>query len=517
MRIMGVGLVAQCSIALYSIALCSTVVGAMGCGDDKPPAPAASTTVVAATTAVASASASAAPESKPVCERVEKKVWGDGANARTGLTLTRLGGDRVAIGMAFGNRPHQLIFDAKGNGTLSKIALQTGSKLALGVNNGVRHLQRVTVADNVAFADYRDKGKDGRRRIACGPTHDAPYLVFDGEPILKTDDSGRDRNKTPAASPSSAPAGSTSASASASAAPSASAATATSASASVVVTPDPGPAPEPKPKPKANKPLRELRDCRTFSDAAGDNIWSVGSELRSKDKDGAQSWLMRFFAQRQVAEGKKGKGPRITLFDKDLGEQPEKLHTLEAPIAHQLKDGSFVLTGRYRGRMLVWHLNEDKSVRGRLRAVSGGYPTLPRIFAEGGSHLLLTSQNVEPKRYAIRSLRLAPPAEISKTLSPHAYGDGKTSLAEPTLAIAGEQRWLVYHTGKRRQGSLVLLPVDKDLKAAGKSFALTEAGVETYESYAFARDGQVVVAYITRAKAKQPAQLITETLTCNVQ
>lgn len=461
------------------------------CSDDKTqssPSPTATATTTVApsakSAAVAPTSSAAAPPAKPVCERVERKVWGQGANPRTGLTATRLDDGGIVIGSAIHNTPHKLVFDENGAGAFTKVK----HKIPAGpeFKKGVRHLQRITVAKAAAFADYRDKHEDGKRRIACGPVDGEPYLLYEGMPLIAADDSGRGRKKTPAAS--------TSAEASASAAA-------------------PPPPPPPPPPVEGDKPSVELRDCRTFSDADAKDVWSVGSELRGEGEGDDKTWKMRFFALTGA-----GKGKRYTLHEQDLGASPKKLHTLEAPVAHRLSDGTFVLAGRYRGRMLAWLLNENKSRKTGLHGYPGGYPSLPRVLADGDDHILLTSQKATPKAWKLRALRLSSESKLAKALLEPDIGDEGTSLAEPTFARVGDQRWLAYHAGDRRQGKITVVPVSKDLEEEGQAFVVTSGDEAAYESFMFAtKDGKLVVVYISRPEKGKTAELISETLRCEKQ
>ncbi|MBW2456487.1 MAG: hypothetical protein JRI68_18360 [Deltaproteobacteria bacterium] len=476
-----------------------------GCQEEKAaPAPPSGATAAPQ----ASGSASAQPtqpatekKDQPICQSQGRKVWTENANPRTGLTVTHLPDGRITVGVAIGTRPHVLAFDQSGSGALQRVALPAGSVIAKRISSdeGVRHLQRVTaVGGDKTFADYRDKYKDGRRRIACGPiSTEAPYLLFDGEPLLRVDDRGRGQEKGKAAAT-----GSAKPATSGAARPAASG-TASAATEVVPLTP---------PELAKKQPTRELRDCRTFADPAGQDIWAVGSELQREDQDGATQWLMRFFTAPQGAGGQK------TLHTVKLGDSPDKLHTLEAPVAHRLSDGSFVLVGRYRGKMLAWLLGPDKAKKSALNRYGGGYPSLPRIVADGSDHLLLASQKVDLSRWKLRSIRIGGGSALADALTNPRIGEDDESMAEPTLALLGKQRWLAYHAGDRRKGRLMVVPVDAQLSAVGRAHGVTAREAQAYESHLLKAVGdQLLVVYIARPAPGKPAQLISEKLTCKVQ
>ncbi len=474
-----------------------------GCQEEsKAPSPPAATTA----TPQASGSASGQvtqptekPAAQPICRSEDRKIWTENANPRTGLTVTHLPDGRVTVGVAIGTRPHVLAFDKSGSGTLKRVTLPAGSAIAKQIpsSEGVRHLQRVTaVAGDKTFADYRDKYKDGHRRIACGPISTAaPYLLFDGEPILEVDDRGRGQEKGKAA-------GSAKPATSGAARPTTSG-TASAATEVVPLTP---------PELAKRKPTRELRDCRTFADPAGTDIWAVGSELQREEKDGANQWRMRFFTAPQ------GGGDRKTLHTIKLGDHPEKLHTLEAPVAHRLSDGAFVLVGRYRGKMLAWLLGPDKAKKSELNQYGGGYPSLPRIVADGSDHLLLASQKVDLSRWKLRSIRLGGGTALADALANPRVGEDDESMAEPTLVQLAKQRWLAYHAGDRRKGRLMVVPVDAQLSAVGRPHGVTDPKAQAYESHLLKAVGdQLLVVYIARPAPGKPAHLVSEKLTCRVE
>ncbi|MEM1033665.1 MAG: hypothetical protein AAGN82_25240, partial [Myxococcota bacterium] len=497
----------------------------VGCGEEEMMTP---TPTSGATAGVASAkprptattTTTASAEAGAVCRVIERKVWAKGANPRTGLTPRDLG-ETYGVGMAIGNRPHRLVFDGEGGGALEPLPLAAGHVLTRGVplDDGVRHLQRVTLnRSGRAFADYRDKYEDGRRRIACGPLDvaGAPFLVFDGQPLLDTDDSGRGRDKTPvtevppAAATTTSPSGTASAVSSVSSSPPAATASsrpppAATASASATAVPPPPPATPRPPSP----PGVELRDCRTFSDTSGNDVFAIGSELYRGDG----GWRMRFVLVTDEAGGN-----RIELGSYGLGDEPTRLHTLEAPVAHRLADGGWVVAGRYRGQLLVWLLDEQKKPRGDRATFAGGYPSLPRFFADGaGVHFLLTSLQVKPNIWKLQGLRFGnPPVLPEDMFDPEPPRTAAASAAEPTLARVGEQRWLTFHAGARRRGVVEVAPVDAQIRTIGASFEVTTPDVAAYESISFGRGDELVVVYISRPK-QGATEVVSERLACRAK
>lgn len=451
----------------------------------------------------ATASGTAEPKGE-VCEVVERKVWVKGANPRTGLTPRDLGSS-YGIGLAVGNRPHRLVFDDEGQGKLERLPLAAGHELGKGVplGEGIRHLQRITLTrGSRAFGDYRDKYEDGRRRIACGALdRDEPYLAFEGRPLLSADDSGKGRDKTPTTEvPSAVPSASASAAPSASATGSASAPAPTPAPSTTAASPAPPPTPTPAGV--------ELRDCRTFSDAAGNDIFAVGSELY---REGGE-WRMRF-----VLVPDEASGARIVLDSVKLGADPKRLYTLEAPVAERLADGSWVLAGRHRGQLFVWLLDQNKKPKGNRVTFAGGYPSLPRFYNDGsGVHFMLTSQQVKPNIWKLRGLRFGNPAKLSTDMfDPKPPPMAVESAAEPTVTRVREQRWMTFHEGDRRRGIIKVVPVDAEIRAVGEPYQVTTRDIAAYESVSFGAGDELVVVYISRPN-QGATELVSERLSCRV-
>jgi len=327
--------------------------------------------------------------------------------------------------------------------------------------------------------DYRDKYESGRRRIACGMLNREPYLVFDGTPLLDVDTSGTApaEQKLPDA-------------------------------ARRIATIKPK-----KPlEPISPSAKRELRDCRTMADPTGEDVWAVGSELVGEQVDGKTEWYMDFFVKTIG-----GQSERILLQRNALGNAPKKLHTLEAPVAHTLGDGSYVLAGRYRGTLIAWLLDTHKKKTSVLHRYAGGYPSLPRVIHDGDRDLLLTAKRMGQEQWAIHWMPLGQPAKLLETLTP--LGTGEPSRGEPTLARLGDQRWLQYHAGRRRHGQVTLVPVDEALKPVGQEHSVTPSETEAYESHLFAlpkRDWLLSI-YIARRGPSEVPELRGDLMKCTVR
>ena len=488
--------------------------------EDPPPTPVSVASVGDPSRASAGASAvpvtsAPAPErnpESPVCQVDDEKVWGKWANRRTGITPVKLGGS-TALGVAFGHQPAVLVFDAKGKGSLKRIAVakdkQLGHKLPKG--EGRRDLQRVTPALNdagrvVAYADYRDRYKEGRRRISCGlATTDQGLLVFDGIPLMDRKEKDAPPKATPQTSPPPTPTPPTPVAS----IPSASAAPPTAASGSA-----------PKlvfPKVLGKVKLRtvagatsEVRDCRSMVDPGGKSVWAVGSELYGKpNDDGSTDYKMRFFAQR---EGQ----ARRPLHSLALGKDPKKLHTFESPVATRFGSGGYVLTARYRGVLHGWRLDAELRVVETARKYRYGYPTLTRFAHDAQGQLMLASHRKGDKyRLSLAALGDTVPS-LPRTLTLPDLETTDPSVAEPSLTLVGDQRWLAYHAGDRRKGRLVVAPVDAKLLPQGEAFTVTREEENVYESVALpAGDGRLLVVFIRNG---EPApELVSRVLTCEVR
>ncbi len=491
---------------------------AVGCKKDEPGAggdtaqPAVSTTAAAPASAADQTpqeAASAAPGEVKLCEVEKEKSWGKWVNQRTGITPTELPNSKMALGVAFGNTPAVLTVTPDGNATLKRINPQDGSKVGRKIDSktGRRDLQRVTPivldGNTQAYADYRDKLKDGMRRIACGPAdNDKDLLVFDGEPVLdklkaeQKDAKPADSKQavTDAPAPSAAPA------ASGEAAPPGAARRLAHVGKLKLAPGLLGKKPETAAK---GEKLREVRDCRSFVDQRKQEVWGVASELVGEPKDDGYTWEMRFYV---LTPG----GAQVRIMTTKLGEKPKTLYTLEAPVAARMGD-DYVLASRYQGALYAWHLSSSFKPKGAVKRYGGGYPSLVRFADDSGDLRLFTSQQVSKDSWRLAALRLT--GGLPKGLSKLEWGD--ESRAEPNFARSGSQRWVSYHQGDRRKAQVMIQAVDGDLSPLGKPFAASPEGDEVYESMLLPlNDGKLYLVMLKKPKDQSAPELVSQVLSC---
>ena len=483
-----------------------------------------------------------------MCQVESHKVWGKQANRRTGITATRFG-DRVALGVALGNQPHVLVVEPSGEAKLVRLSAPAGAALVKDIPAalGSRDLQRVTpamIGDRLSgYADYRDKHKSERRRIACEPVEaNAPLLAFDGKPTFS------EQPAKPAAAPAkaaAAPAVDAAVAARAASPPPRAAADAAAsdagaatpeqrrvltqavrralrsaartaraqdagAAAPVPAAPAAAPPPPAPAAPVSDKPISELRDCRSFVSSDGRSAWAMGAELHGEPQAGKMKWSMRL-----VVLPARGAAQHV-LHTVALPDPPKELHTFESPAAEQLRDGSYALAARYRGSLLAWTLTSGKQKRGAMRTYGGGYPTLAHFIPDGMDYLMVTSQQTQGERYELRYGRI----DVNRAALPDSLLkpaiEGAQSLAEPSLARAGKQRWLAYQAGERREGQLMLVPVDSALGAVGRPYAVTEGQRSVYESLVLGLKGDRILAVFLQ-NSDAGAELVSEVLHCTVR
>ncbi len=449
-----------------------------GCKEDEPaPPPSPKASAATAPSGPTKAATAEPTETGPPCEPKNGEPWSEHANLRTGITAKHLSDGRLVVGVGVKDIPYVVEYDAQGKGSLRRLHVDPGDPIdePPKKGEGTRDLQRVTPTAKGYFVDYRDKYENGRRRIACGMLNREPYLLFDGTPLLDVDTSGAKPGDQPL--------------------PDAARRVATI-----------------KAKPLSREAKRELRDCRTMSDPTGEDVFAVGSELVGEQVDGATEWYMDFFVKTVG-----GQTERILLQRNALGTSPKKLHTLEAPVSHELDDGSYIVTGRYRGTLIAWLLDTHKKKTSVLHRYAGGYPSLPRIVHDDDRHLVLTSKRMGDEKWAIHWMPLGQPAQLQDALTP--LGNGDPSEAEPTVARLGDQRWLQYHASSRRHGRIHVVPVDENLKPVGVAHPITPEGSEAYESHLFAlaeRDWLLSV-YLSRPGPDQVPELRGHLMKCAVR
>lgn len=517
--------------------------GALACNKLKPTGgeTSASAVPVASATPAPAASEDLRPQDPgATCTAGERKVLAKWANRRTGITPVQMG-DKLALGVAVGNKPRVVVLDKQGKGEVVNVALADGSELANDIpkKEGKRDMQRVTpfkAADGkiTAYADYRDKWESKRRRIACElVANKQVVLAFDGKPLLDPE-AKKDEKKEPAKEAAKAPEAAAPTATAPALAGSAAVASAAKALGAMRRLRAPGAkADAPKadaPQPEAAKPeaapaapeakaegdkkeekkkaLREIRDCRTFVDNDGD-VWGLGTELHGEPQaDESVKWSMRLFVQPNASGG------YYLLDSVPLPKEPKELHTWEAPSAAERDDGSIALTARYRGTLVTFLLNKEHKPTGKAKSYRGGWPGMVELTPDGSNLLLLTSFKISGDTHELRIGKLGTglPATIDKPVI-----DGvDASLSEPSLAIVGGQRWLMMHAGKRREARLVVLPVDENMKATGKPYDVVGTAGGVAESRLFPLDGGKILAVFIQG-TKEGDELVSQELTCAVK
>jgi hypothetical protein len=266
--------------------------------------------------------------------------------------------------------------------------------------------------------------------------------------------------------------------------------------------------------PAPGKADRELRDCRTFVDASGQKPWVAGTELVNERKgDGPPKFRVTFFAQ--PAGGRE----RVTLRTAQLASEREAQSVFEAATAQELKDGSWLLTARYRGSLHAWILGADKRPRRPMQVFRGGYPSVPRFFAEGTDQLFVLTQKAGDARFELffgriesRDTKL-PAALTSLTLG--AEATPASGAAPPMLARAGEQRWLGYHGSEGRRASLLVVPLDAKLSPMGPGYTVVSGDPGVQESILVGlTNGRLLAIYL---RGGEPTELVSELLSCDVR
>ncbi|MBK7583687.1 MAG: hypothetical protein IPI67_26270 [Myxococcales bacterium] len=520
--------------------------GAVACNKDKNAGGSAETPSTATPAASGAPAAAASQDLRPedpgaLCSAGERKVWAKWANRRTGITPVQMG-DKLALGVAVGNKPRVLVLDKQGKGELINVAIADGSDLAKDIpkNEGKRDLQRVTPfkgADGKvsAYADYRDKYENKRRRIACELVQNKQVvLAYDAKPLIDSDAKKSDKKEPAkeAAKPAESAAPVAVAPPSTSTDPTRLSAgkalralsrlkqpglrgDPTAAGGVAKAEPDkPAGAPAPEAgKAEADKgekkpALREIRDCRTFVDKDGD-VWGLGSELHGEpESDDTVKWSMRLFVQPNASGG-------YYMLDKvPLPKEPKDLHTWEAPTAAERSDGSILLAARYRGTLVSFILSSEHKPTGKVKSYRGGWPGMVELAPDGSNLLLLTSFKVSGDTYELRIGKIGDglPTNLDKAV----FDGMDASLSEPSFALAGSQRWLSVHSGKRRDARLMVLPVDANMKAVGKPFEVTTGSGGVVESSLFAIDGGKLMAVYIQG-TKDGDELVSQELTCNVK
>lgn len=470
---------------MTKLALLSSVLLALGCtssdpapqkpADAVPPTspPSSASTAAAITSGAPGAGAAALDVGPPVCARSDEKVRGTGVNKLTGLTTKRVD-KKTVIGYAVGTEPRVLVIEKTGETNILKVKL--GSKAEPPpAKEGYRALMRVSPfsikGDTArAFIDYRDDFKDKRRRVSCGPADsDESFLSFEGTSYLDM---------------------------------------------------DPKPTGEEKKKLFSWKKLGgyvEVRDCRTFITQSSEETWALGSVLRGVEKpDGTNEWKMVFL----VDFGSRDE--EIVLHEAPLKGDPPKLINYEIPTSRRVGDKGFLVATRFGGSLMVGVLDQSRKLKGKFKTYRG-FPTMPDIGRAEDQFVIFTGigagQEKSLKALEIPSGTLDLPAGYTDvTLEPLAAGGGEeASFTAPELTVDKKgQRWLAYVEGPKNKAHLRVVPLDQNLKPAGRAFSVTEGEVFASEARLVSMDdGRLMVAYL-RDKAGK-TELVTEQLACEAK
>ena len=473
---------------LWCAALGAVLVGCPNNDQPAPeasaPKPASSAPAASAAAAHAAASATAAPgttgvaltpepaEQKPLCETIAQKSWGTGANRVTGLSTKRLIDQRIAVGLAIGNTPHVLVVSSSGEGHLLKVPAGEGSPLAepIPAAEGSRTILRVTPykvegGAAKAYVDYKDEYKDKRKRIACGPSDgDGAWIAFEGVPLL-------DRDPKPAGEERDALF---------------------------------------KKAEGADDGYHELRDCRTFIDIKKNETYVVGSELRAFDAgEGKTDYKASLVL---VTAPKKHEAH---LRDIALKGDPPADVQFEMPTTHGVKEGSYLLAGRFGGSLVAAFLNADKTPQSKFGTYPG-YPTRPEASRDDEGMTMMVGAFSAGKDFELRGVRIGPKNELPKAMVTIDTGDADAKTATDPMFLRDGQnrRWLAYVAGQRGKGQLKLVGIDESFKVVGKPHPVTrEAEGASEPRLVPLDDGRIFIVYI-RESAGAPGELVSAILKC---
>jgi hypothetical protein len=471
---------------MMKLAFFSSLLLALGCtssdpapqkpADAVPASPASAAAATSASAAGTAAGTAAAPAAAPdvgppACARSNENVRGTGINKLTGLT-TKYIDKKIAIGYAVGVEPRVLVIDKAGETRALKV--KVGSKAAPPPpKEGYRNLMRVSPFSIKgetarAFLDYRDDFKDKRRRVACGPADgDESFLTFEGTSYLDMapKPTGEDKKKLFSW--------------------------------------------------KKDGGYVELRDCRTFVTLQSEETWAIGSVLRGVEKpDGTNEWKMVLLVDFGAGD------EEIVLHEAPLKGDPPKLVNYEIPTSRRVADKGFVVATRFGGSLMVGVLDQSRKLKGQFKTYRG-FPTMPDIGRAEDDFIVLTGigagKEKSLKALVIPSSSLELPKGYTDIdLEPLAAGGGdEASFSAPELTVdAKGQRWLAYIEGPKDMAHLRVVPLDKNLKPAGRAFSVTEGDVFASEARLTAMDdGQLMITYV-RDKAGK-TELVTEQLACD--
>ncbi|MBL8716175.1 MAG: hypothetical protein JNL79_09280 [Myxococcales bacterium] len=415
----------------------------------------------------------------PVCTVDAQKSWGKGINVLTGLTPVSFPDGTVAIGHAAGMTPRVLVLSAHGTGKLVGVSVAKTSAFAAEApkpGKGTRLLWRVTpnhapTTTATAFLDFEDtyeapddpKGPKWKR-VVCGPADVVSQWVLDVGPAWFDD------AKTKV---------------------------------------DPIKAIEEK-HPIAG--YREVRECRTFFDAAKGHEWVVGSAIHI-DKVGAKlEASSRLFV-------KDGPGATDVVVHRS-GLKIEgglKAIDYEVPVVHELSGGGALVAARYGGgQLIVQLLDASKKPKGGPKSYPGSF-LMPDVADDGNDTVLVASMGIGKSNYALRALRATP--ALPATMSP-VMTDDDDSVSESRAEFLRDgkgQRWLAYlEDAEKGKGRLEIIPVDEAFHAVGRPYQVTKDDEKASEARLVPlKDGGFLVAYV-RDTGDGMGELVTEDLDCKV-
>jgi hypothetical protein len=401
-------------------------------------------------------------------------VWLKGANALTGLTEATLADGRAAVGFAIGNQAHILLVTSGGKGSIVKVPVAKGSRLATVPKDATRHILRVTPVkvtgeETRAFVDYEDTYRDGRRSVVCGPADASDnWVEFDG---------------TPCAPPKGA-----------------------------------------KPEQIAalfhgegsEKVCNEVRTCRTFTNLDRGETWVLSSDLHGVlQSDNTVAWRSDFVVE-TGAKGQKKIIESSPVKDKTLSDE-----YYEVPVSHALKNGSYLVAARHRNHLVVGVLGPDKALVGNLSRYPG-FPTLPDMADDGSDGLVLSTSFAKGKgEFGLRALRVhESKPELPKSL--HVVVTDKTTGEAPSesdpdfLRDAQGRRWMAHIEGKRGDGKLSLAPLNAEFQAVGRSYGVTEGDEKATAARLVAlKDKGILVVFLR--EADKTLELVTEEVHCKIE
>jgi hypothetical protein len=204
-------------------------------------------------------------------------------------------------------------------------------------------------------------------------------------------------------------------------------------------------------------------------------------------------------------------GGYFVLTSTALPKEPKTLYTFEAPTAGELPGGGFVLATRYQGALMTFVLSSAHRPTGRHKTYRGGWPTMATFEPDDSGLLFLTSLKTGTQSYALKY------GHATGSALPGALAgvgvEGADDAAEPYLAKVGDQRWLAYHSGKRRGGALTIVPVDGSLKSVGKSQEIV--GSVSNSAIFPLSDGKLLAVYLQSTSAGD--DLVSRVMTCRVK